>query len=249
MSQTFSLWEMPPTRAIVRWPLPMLGPLDRWLLRVAALLARRQVVAVSGLEHVRPEADPFVLALNHSTRREALLVPALLMLLRGGRRIHFLADWNFRLIPGIDLLYRRAGAISIMRKPARPRLLDVLKPLFADALPPYARARVLLAGGRSVGVFPEGTVNRDPLRLLAGRAGAARLSLETGAAIVPAGIRFPAADPARPIREDAPFEIRIGAKLVPPRAAGRASPPALRDWHAAVMTEIGRLSGKAWTTA
>jgi 1-acyl-sn-glycerol-3-phosphate acyltransferase len=237
----------------MRWPLPVLGTLDRWLLRATALLARRQVIAVRGLEHVRAEADPFILALNHSTRREAILVPALLVLLRGGRRIHFLADWNFRLIPGVDLLYRRAGAISVMRKSARPRLLNVLKPLFADPLPALARARALLAGGRSVGVFPEGTVNRDPQHLRTGRLGAARLSLETGVPIVPAGIRFPTADPARAIPEDAPLEIRIGARLMPPRAPASegepASAAALRAWHATVMTEIGRLSGKAWTTA
>src|SRR5262245_44526701 len=161
MSQTRLLWETPPARDIVRWPLPVLGTLDRWLLRAAALIARRQVIAARGLEHIRAEADPFILALNHSTRREAVLVPPLLVLLRGGRRIHFLADWNFRLIPGVDLLYRRAGAITVMRKSARPRWLNVFKPLFADPLPPFEHARALLAAGRSVGVFPEGTVNRD----------------------------------------------------------------------------------------
>jgi 1-acyl-sn-glycerol-3-phosphate acyltransferase len=136
-----------------------------------------------------------------------------------------------------------------MRKPARPRVLNLLKPLLADPLPPFARARSLLGAGRAVGVFPEGTVNRDPARLLAGRLGAARLSLETGVAIVPAGIRFPTADPTRPIREDAPLELRIGARLDPPRVAGsRASPSELRAWHAMVMREIGRLAGKAWTT-
>ena len=35
------------------------------------------------------------------------------MLHRGGRLIHFLADWNFRLIPGIGLMYRRAETITV----------------------------------------------------------------------------------------------------------------------------------------
>jgi hypothetical protein len=47
------------------------------------------------------------------------------------------------------------------------------------------RARVCLALGRSVGIFPEGTVNRDPHRLLAGRRSAALLSLERRVPVVP----------------------------------------------------------------
>jgi 1-acyl-sn-glycerol-3-phosphate acyltransferase len=248
MHQSDLAWQAPPALAIMRWPLPMLGTFDRWLLRAAALVARRQVIAVEGLEHIRPAADPFILALNHSTRREAILVPALLVLLRGGRRIHFLADWNFRLIPGLDLVYRRAGAISVMRKPARPRLLNMFKPLVADPMPAHARARSLLTLGRPVGIFPEGTVNRDPRRLLAGRFGAARLSLATGVPIVPAGIRYPTADPALPIPPDAPLAISIGARIFPPRAQpGAQDIGVVRTWHAAVMTEIGRLSGKEWS--
>jgi 1-acyl-sn-glycerol-3-phosphate acyltransferase len=177
-----------------------------------------------------------------------LLVPALLMLLRGGRRIHFLADWNFRLIPGLDLVYRRAGAISVMRKPARPRLLNIFKPLIADPQPAHARARALLTLGRPIGIFPEGTVNRDPRRLLTGRFGAARLSLATGVPIVPAGIRYPTADPALPIPPDAPLAITIGARIFPPRAQpGSQDVAVVRAWHADVMAEISRLSGKAWT--
>jgi 1-acyl-sn-glycerol-3-phosphate acyltransferase len=97
-------------------------------------------------------------------------------------------------------------------------------------------------------VFPEGTVNRNPRRLLVGRVGMSRLSLETGAPIVPIGIRFPAADPDRPLREDAVMEIHIGPHLSPPSVATDRPPPisVARRWHAAVMTEIARLSGKSW---
>ena len=102
--------ELPRLSAILAWPLPDLGLVDRVLVRGAAMVSRARVGAIRGLEHIAPERDPFILAINHSTRQEALLVPPLLILLRSGRRIHFLADWNFRMIPGVDLLYRRAGA-------------------------------------------------------------------------------------------------------------------------------------------
>jgi len=49
-----------------------------------------------------------VLVLNHSTKLEAVLLPALLMLLRGGHHLHFMADWNYRLIPGLGHFYRSA---------------------------------------------------------------------------------------------------------------------------------------------
>lgn len=237
----------PSAHTILTTPLDGLGLLDRCLLRTAALLARPKVLAVHGCEHIAADCDPFILALNHSTRCEALRAPAMLMLLRGGRRLHFLADWNFRMIPGIGLLYRRSGAITVTRKSARPRVLNVLKPLYTDRLSPMEQAAAHLMQGRSLALFPEGTVNRDPVRLLRGRYGVARLSLQTGASVVPAGLRFPTIAPGDPIPEGAPFEIRIGPALRPPPARAKASQQGLHDWHGEIMREIARLSGKTWS--
>jgi hypothetical protein len=134
-------------------PLPHLGLGDRLLLRALALLAARQVVAIDGLQHIRPAQDPIILAANHSTRRELLLVPALLLLHRGGSIVHFLADWNFRLIPGVALLYARARVVTVTRKPAKPRFLNVLKPLYAQPRSTLERASAHLVAGRAVGIF------------------------------------------------------------------------------------------------
>jgi 1-acyl-sn-glycerol-3-phosphate acyltransferase len=237
----------PPTAfAILSWPLPELQMIDRVLVRGVALISRCKVRSLRGLDHIAPERDPFILAINHSTRQEAILLPGLLFLLRHGRRIHFMADWNFRMIPGLDLLCRRAGAITVARKPARPRFLNRMKPLFTDTVSPMEQARQHLISGRSIGVFPEGTVNRDPLRLLRGRHGAARLSLETGAPIIPVGLRFPTVPRGTIIPEGSPMSIEIGPPLIPPAAA---IPPAYANfwaWHVRIMTTIGRLSGKSW---
>jgi 1-acyl-sn-glycerol-3-phosphate acyltransferase len=214
------------------------------------MLARRQVLSITGLEHIRATNDPFVLVLNHSTRTEVLLVPALLVFHRDGRLIHFLADWNFRLIPGIGLIYRRAETVSVMRKPARPRILNVLKPLYRPRLTAFEQARRHLTAGRSVGLFPEGTVNRCPLQLLTGRRGAARLSLETGTPVIPVGIRFPDVPPGHRIGDGAAMAVTIGEPLPPPAPAyasgRRASLADVQAWHAAIMAEIGRLCGKSW---
>lgn len=238
-------WELATRGEVLRWPLPYQGFANRVLLRAVALAARGRVLAVSGLQNIRPGYDPFILALNHSTRIEALLVPAVLTLHRGGRLIHFMADWNFQLIPGIGLLYRRAEILAVTGKPARPRVLDVLRPFYRPAGTVLDHARDCLARGRSVGVFVEGRVNRDPERLLPGRRSAALLSLETGAPVVPVGIRFPHAPPGRPISDRDAIEVRIGPPLLPRDRVERPSAAALRCWHGAVMSEIARLSGKS----
>lgn len=240
-------WRASLPSEIVGCDLPHLGMGDRLLLRALALLASRHIMAIHGLQHIRPATDPFILAANHSTRRESVLVPALLLLHRGGRLVHFLADWNFRLIPGVDLIYARAQVVTVTRKSAKPHFLNVLKPLYTHGQPALERARAHLASGRAIGIFPEGEVNRDPGRLLRGRRGAARLSLETGTPVVPMGIRFPDADPAQPIGGQAVMELHIGSPLMPPGPAGtRVSVSAVSAWHSVIMAEIARLSGKAW---
>jgi 1-acyl-sn-glycerol-3-phosphate acyltransferase len=235
----------------LRWPLPYMHRLgDRLLLRALCLVAAPRIVAIRGLEHVRPECDPFILVANHSTRREAILVPALLFLHRGGRIVHFLADWNFRLIPGIGLIYARAEVVTVTRKSARPRFLNALKPFHSHAQSSMERARALLAAGRSIGIFPEGTANRKGGGLLRGRRGAARLSLQTGTPVIPLGIRFPGVQPGRSMPMNAPMELYIGAPLRPPRPGGAAvTRSEVGAWHSVIMTEIARLSGRTWMVA
>lgn len=236
-------WNPPVWRDVLRWPLPYRGFGDRLMLRAVTILTKGQVSAIRGLEYLPSGADPFILVANHSSKRDAVVMPALLMLHRGGRPIHFLADWNYQLIPGVSWIYRRAGAIVVPRKPARPRFLNVFKPYLVDPVSPIERARQHLVAGRPIGIFPEGRVNRNPNALLVGRHGAARLSLETGVPVVPMGLRFPEA------RGEALgiMEIDIGMSLSPPDIDTAKAPLAVvRDWHATLMSEIARLSGKAW---
>lgn len=208
-------WEPLSLQEVLYRPIPNLCLGDRWLLRALAWLGRARVRVISGLEFVDPANDPFILVLNHCTRREALLVPAALLLHRRGRLIYFMADWNFRLVPGVGLIYGRAQTITVTRKSARPSLLNVLKPWYLEPLPVVERPRAWLMAGRSIGIFPEARVNRDPVRLLKGRTGAAYLSLETGLPIIPAGIHLPDREDA-PAAQRAMLEIRIGAPLNPP---------------------------------
>jgi 1-acyl-sn-glycerol-3-phosphate acyltransferase len=238
-------WK-PSTTDVLRRPLTELALLDRTLVRSLGLCGQTKLLSISGLTHVACERDPFILALNHNSKLEALLVPVFLMLIRQGRRVHFLADWNFRLIPGVGLLYSRSGAITVARKPARPRFLTPLRDMFRSDVPPMEQARRALLDGRSVGIFPEGTINRDPYRLLRGRRGVARLSLETGMPVIPAGIRFQLDKDAREIPEGAAMELRIGAPLVPSAAHAAPSAGALSQWHSVIMQAIAEQSGKSY---
>jgi 1-acyl-sn-glycerol-3-phosphate acyltransferase len=240
-------WSPAAPDEVWRWPLPALGPGDRWLMRGISLFGWRQVLSITGLAHIQPERDPFIVALNHNNRSESLLVPTLMMLHRGGKLIRFLADWNYSLIPGIGLIYRRAGIIMLTRKPARPRCLNVLKPLYQHSVSALERSRTHLVQGRSIGLFPEGAVNRDPDTLLNGRRGAAWLSLTTGAPVVPVGIRFPETASGHPVGDFDRMQVRIGAPLLPAGAPGKRVPLTdTRAFHAAIMTAIAELSGKTW---
>lgn len=221
-------------------------PLARGVIRGLLLAFGNAVVRVQGLERIAPEHDPFILALNHSTKLEALFLPAFLLHARAGKPLHFIADWNLKLVPGIAFIYRAGDVITLDRKPARPRILNSLRPLLTDRVPAFTRAGERLAAGASIGIFPEGTTNRDPCRLLRGHHGAAKLSLQCGVPVVPAGVRFPSLRDAPRIPELAPLEFEFGAPLIPP-AERDLSAAAVRAWHARVMTEIARLSGKTWS--
>jgi 1-acyl-sn-glycerol-3-phosphate acyltransferase len=239
-------WELPPARQMLTWPAPHMVWRDRVLFRSLAAIAVRHVRTVNGIENIHTDCDPFILAPNHSTWRESVLVPSLLVILRGGKLIHFLADWNFRLIPGLGAIYRRGQVVNVAWKDARPKALNLLRRFYDDGLSPFEHARRHLAAGRPVGIFPEGTVNKDPRRLLTGRVGMARLSLETGVPVVPLGIGFPGIDLDRPIPETAIMDLNIGAPLHPPRLSAAPTAGDVRRWHTTVMTEIAQLSGKTW---
>ena len=78
------------------------------------------------------------------------------------------------------------------------------------------RARQHLRAGRSVGIFPEGTVNRDPQLLMPPRLGMARLSLETACRSSRSASAFPKTAAGAVRDERAAMEVLIGAPLIPP---------------------------------
>ncbi len=245
-SDTTVAKPVPGAWEIFRRPLPHQRgrPLTRFFIKAFLSLYRNRYVAVEGLEHIATDCDPFILAANHSQRPEAILVPAIVFFNRGGKPVHFMADWNLKLVPGIALVYACGEIITVDRKPAKPKFLNVFRPLLTDKVSAPKRAQERLEAGAPVAIFPEGTVNRDPHTLLKGHPGAAQLSMKTGVPVVPLGIRFPEVGDGRPIRDSDRMSLHFGPPMRPPdktRETGRGS---LRAWHGAIMKEISRLSGK-----
>ena len=210
---------------------------------------RQRIDRVIGIEHALSLNDGFIVAANHSCRRDALLLPAMLVFCRGGRLVHFMADWNFKLIPGIGLLYRRSGAITVGRKNAKPKFFNIFKPLLVDKSAPMDIARHKLEAGDAIALFPEGTTNRDPQQLLRGRFGCARLSLETGKPVLPVGITYPGYESCwnKPVKALA--QIRFGSPMYPQQdfCQQPASVPTVRQWHSEIMQSISSLCGKHWS--
>jgi len=228
------------------WPHQRGRPFLSAVVRLVNLACHGRVLKIIGQRHIAVDRDPFILALNHSQKIEAPLIGALLGQLRAGKMVRFIADWNLLLVPGVAVLYRAGQVIILDRKPARPAFLNILRPWLTDPVPAAERAEQLIEQGHSIGIYPEGTTNRNPKKLLRGFFGAAQLAMRKGIPVVPAGIRFPFNDGKRPITEFEPMEIEFGPALPPPTVSDRPRRREVMDFHAAIMQEISRLSGKSW---
>lgn len=163
----------------------------RALLR-GVLAASAGGIEVEGARRLAEIEDPAIFALTHHNAFEALLAPAALMALRGGRPIRFLIDWMYLELPFVGALLRHGRPIPVYRKAARWRWREALRKDGLRGAAPTDRALRALADGISIGIYPEGRRNSDPWRLAPVRRGAAELALRSGAPLVPIGIRFPA---------------------------------------------------------
>ncbi len=218
--------------------------------RTVITLSRRRVIDVRGLEHISPNADPFIFVANHNQRLEALLIPALLIHQRQGKLIHFMADWPTMLVPLAGLMLRSGEVIPVTTKSAKLPFLNRFKSRYKKEVPAFDQALAKLRSGASVGIFPEGTMNRNPRRLLRGQTGAARMALQARVPVVPAGISFPEHDPEQPIGDKTPMLIEIGERIEPQAwqrtDSDTPDKETIRGFHAQLMDEIARLSGKQW---
>jgi 1-acyl-sn-glycerol-3-phosphate acyltransferase len=120
----------------------------------------------------RIPATPVVLAANHTSYLDAVVLVALL----GPRVFSFVAKREFEANPLMRALLKGFGTIFVER-------FDVQKSAeHADALAGAARA------GASIAIFPEGTLTRNT-GLMAFRAGAFQIAVQSGVPVVPVALR------------------------------------------------------------
>jgi 1-acyl-sn-glycerol-3-phosphate acyltransferase len=138
----------------------LLGPALRLLFRPK----------VTGLEHV-PREGGAIIAANHVSFLDPLLLP----LVVPHRRVMFLTKVKYIDKPLLRWFLAGAGVIPVAT--GDPRAVK-------DSI--TAAVQVVLSG-RLVGIFPEGTRSPDG-RLHKGKTGVARVALESGVPVIPAGI-------------------------------------------------------------
>lgn len=146
------------------------GPVDRGLARWGRwwLRALRARVEVSGLEHIRP-GQPYVIVANHQSALDPMVVLAALPL-----RVRFLAKVELFRLPVVGSAMRRLGMVAVDRGSV-------------DARGVTDGADRVLAAGRSLLVFPEGTVSADG-GLLPFKPGAFAIAQAHGVPVLPVTI-------------------------------------------------------------
>jgi 1-acyl-sn-glycerol-3-phosphate acyltransferase len=197
----------------------LLGPLLR-------LLFRPQV---TGLEHI-PSDGGAILASNHVSFLDPLLLP----LVVPRRRVMFLTKTKYIDKPVLHWILRGAGVI----------------PVAADD--PGGASAAVTAGvravldGRIVGIFPEGTRSPDG-RLHRGKTGVARIAMQAGVPVIPAGITGTDLAFPRGARLPRPHAVRItfGPPIMLAALADAAPDPSpSRAATDQVMAAIAALSGQ-----
>lgn len=183
---------------------------------------------VEGLHHV-PPAGPVVLAPNHLSIIDSIVLPLVLP-----RRITFIAkaehfddwrsSWIMRLSGQIKL--KRDGGMAVGRA--------------------LAEAAGVLDTGGVVGIYPEGSRSRDG-RLHAGNDGPAWLAMKAGAPIVPVGLVGTNAVHAPGEALPHLFRlatVRFGQPIPPPRPPAGGARAARAALTSEVMSAIAELSGQ-----
>lgn len=191
--------------------------------------------SVYGARYV-PNQGPVILASNHLSFIDSVVIPLVLP-----RRVTFLAKAEYFERRGVTgRLNRRfflaLGHIPVQRGQGRAAWRSIRV------------AQEVLAHGGALAIYPEGTRSRDG-RLYRGRTGVARLTLLTGAPVVP--VALAGTERVQPvgsrIPRPHPVTVRFGTPLEFSRYAGQEQRvPVLRAITDEIVDAIRRLSGQEY---
>lgn len=141
-----------------------------------------------------PKTGGAVFVINHTSNFDPLAYGHYIAY--AGRWPRFLAKEEIFRVPGLGWVARNCGQIMVERDgPAARRALDA--------------SVAAMREGKSVSIYPEGTITADPLTWpMKPKSGAARIALETGVPVIPVG-------------QWGAQEVMPGKKLVWPRLLPR----------------------------
>jgi 1-acyl-sn-glycerol-3-phosphate acyltransferase len=143
--------------------------------RVAAAIVKPGMLVIAkrdwqGMERM-PSEGGFITVVNHNSYLDPLSYAHYQY--NTGRVPRFLAKEALFRIPVAGKLLRWTGQIPVFREST-------------DATRAFRAAVAAVEKGECVAVYPEGTLTRDPeLWPMAGKTGAARIALQTGAPVIP----------------------------------------------------------------
>lgn len=156
----------------VRGPRQKLG----FWYRVVAFIVRSILMAFTkrnwhGAEHLPPVGTGVVVAPNHVSHVDPLTFAHFLW--DNGRAPRFLGKEAVFRIPIIGKIIAACGQIPVYRDSR-------------EAAQAFRDAVTAVEEGECVGIYPEGTITRDPnLWPMTGKTGAARVALQTGCDVIP----------------------------------------------------------------
>lgn len=149
---------------------------------------------------LRTTPDPVIFVFNHNNYWETLVVSSYLLSQRTGKKLAFLSDWMFGRLPVFSWFLKRIDPIYTYRKNARFAFLNKCQQK-ADGQAVCQACLERLRNRQSLGIFPEGTRNKNPHQLKRGRKGVGEIALRSGVPVLPVGI----ASSQRPDHYHLPF--------------------------------------------
>ena len=118
-----------------------------------------------------PRSGGVIVCSNHVSHADFLTLGHFLF--DHGRLPRYLAKSSLFHVPVVKWIVGDAGQIPVYRQTK-------------DAMRAYSAAVAAVRAGETVGIYPEGTLTRDPgLWPMLGKTGAARIALATGAPVIP----------------------------------------------------------------
>jgi 1-acyl-sn-glycerol-3-phosphate acyltransferase len=190
---------------------------------------------VEGMENI-PATGPAILASNHLSFSDSIFLPLMVP-----RRVTFLAKQEYFTGRGIKGLFTRMFMASIGQVP-------IDRSSGAAAKAALETGKRILADGKLLGIYPEGTRSPDG-RLYRGKTGVARMALEARVPVIPCAMID--TDKVQPIGHRLPRIRRVGVRIGKPldfsRYDGLAGDRFVeRSMADEIMYELMMLSGQEY---